>query len=247
MNPPDEDYNYLFKVILIGDSGVGKSNLLTRFTKDIFNVGFKSTIGVEFDTKLVNVEDKVVKAQIWDTAGQERFRSITHAYYRGALGAFLVFDITKYQTFVSVDRWLQEFRAQSEPDATIILIGNKVDLEAEREVQTEDARVYAEKNCYAYLETSALDKRNVVEAFQQLLTEIYHRKKDVLDKHENDVIGNVAFFFSSRRRHTRSCLVSWARRCVQETGVHGEQTILSQDAFLQQQQQQQSNSESKHS
>ena len=103
----DEDYDCLFKVVLIGDSGVGKSNLLSRFTKNEFNLESKATIGVEFATKTVMVEpDKKCKAQIWDTAGQERYRAITSTYYRGALGALLVYDITKPKTFESVERWL---------------------------------------------------------------------------------------------------------------------------------------------
>jgi Ras-related protein Rab-11A len=105
----DEDYDYLFKVVLIGDSGVGKSNLLSRFTKNEFNLESKATIGVEFATKTVITDnDQKVKAQIWDTAGQERYRAITSTYYRGAVGALLIFDITKMKTFESLERWLQE-------------------------------------------------------------------------------------------------------------------------------------------
>merc|ERR1712070_470664 len=104
-----EEHDYLFKVVLIGDSGVGKSNLLTRFTRDEFKQDSKSTIGVEFATKTITVDKKVIKAQIWDTAGQERYRAITSAYYRGAVGALLVYDITKASTFESVKTlWLEE-------------------------------------------------------------------------------------------------------------------------------------------
>ncbi|KAK8524500.1 hypothetical protein V6N12_029365 [Hibiscus sabdariffa] len=100
----DDDYDYLFKVVLIGDSGVGKSNLLSRFTKNEFSLESKSTIGVEFATRSIRVDDKVVKAQIWDTAGQERYRAITSAYYRGAVGALLVYDVTRHVTFENVER-----------------------------------------------------------------------------------------------------------------------------------------------
>ncbi|KAK8476415.1 hypothetical protein V6N11_068368 [Hibiscus sabdariffa] len=106
----DDDYDYLFKVVLIGDSGVGKSNLLSRFTKNEFSLESKSTIGVEFATRSIRVDDKVVKAQIWDTAGQERYRAITSAYYRGAVGALLVYDVTRHVTFENVERWLKELR-----------------------------------------------------------------------------------------------------------------------------------------
>ncbi|CAJ1353595.1 unnamed protein product [Effrenium voratum] len=104
----DDDYDYLFKVVLIGDSGVGKSNLLSRFTRDEFNLESKSTIGVEFATKSITTNGKVIKAQIWDTAGQERYRAITSAYYRGAVGALLVYDISKRVTFENLERWLQD-------------------------------------------------------------------------------------------------------------------------------------------
>ncbi|KAL6513198.1 Ras-related protein RABA2a [Orobanche gracilis] len=107
---PDEEYDYLFKVVLIGDSGVGKSNLLSRFTRNEFCLESKSTIGVEFATRTLQVEGRTVKAQIWDTAGQERYRAITSAYYRGALGALLVYDVTKPMTFDNVSRWLKELR-----------------------------------------------------------------------------------------------------------------------------------------
>ena len=106
----DEDYDYLFKVVLIGDSGVGKSNLLSRFTQNQFNIESKSTIGVEFATKTIVTEGKTIKAQIWDTAGQERYRAITSAYYRGAVGALVVYDITKDISFENVEKWLAEVR-----------------------------------------------------------------------------------------------------------------------------------------
>ena len=106
----DDDYDYLFKVVLIGDSGVGKSNLLSRFTRNEFSLESKSTIGVEFATRSMNVDGKTIKAQIWDTAGQERFRAVTSAYYRGAVGALIVYDITRGHTFDNVARWLEELR-----------------------------------------------------------------------------------------------------------------------------------------
>ena len=106
----EDEYDYLFKVVLIGDSGVGKSNLLSRFTRNEFNLESKSTIGVEFATRSIQVDNKTIKAQIWDTAGQERYRAITSAYYRGAVGALLVYDIAKHLTYENVERWLKELR-----------------------------------------------------------------------------------------------------------------------------------------
>eukprot|EP00602_Paraphysomonas_sp_CaronLab_P006273 CAMPEP_0185024276 /NCGR_PEP_ID=MMETSP1103-20130426/7283_1 /TAXON_ID=36769 /ORGANISM="Paraphysomonas bandaiensis, Strain Caron Lab Isolate" /LENGTH=215 /DNA_ID=CAMNT_0027557197 /DNA_START=59 /DNA_END=706 /DNA_ORIENTATION=- len=169
----DEEYDYLFKVVLIGDSGVGKSNLLSRFTRNEFNLESKSTIGVEFATKSINVDGKVVKAQIWDTAGQERYRAITSAYYRGAVGALLVYDISKHVTFENVERWLKELRDHAEPNIVVMLVGNKSDLRHRRTVPTEEAMAFAENNNLAFIETSALDSTGVEEAFRQILTEIY--------------------------------------------------------------------------
>jgi len=169
-----EEYDYLYKVVLIGDSGVGKSNLLSRFTRNEFNLETKSTIGVEFATRSIQTEGKTIKAQIWDTAGQERYRAITSAYYRGAVGALLVYDISKHATFKNVERWLQELRENADRNIVIMLVGNKSDLRHLREVPTEEAKEFAEKNKLSFIETSALDSSNVELAFQNILTEIYH-------------------------------------------------------------------------
>lgn len=170
----DDDYDYLFKVVLIGDSGVGKSNLLSRFTRNEFSLESKSTIGVEFATRSIQVDGKTIKAQIWDTAGQERYRAITSAYYRGAVGALLVYDITKTVTFENVERWLKELRDHADSNIVIMLVGNKCDLRHLRSVQTEDAKAFCEKEGLSFIETSALEATNVEQAFQRILTEIYH-------------------------------------------------------------------------
>ncbi|CDO97631.1 unnamed protein product [Coffea canephora] len=170
---PDEEYDYLFKVVLIGDSGVGKSNLLSRFTRNEFCLESKSTIGVEFATRTLQVEGRTIKAQIWDTAGQERYRAITSAYYRGALGALLVYDVTKPTTFDNVSRWLKELRDHADSNIVIMLIGNKTDLKHLRAVATEDAQSFAEKEGLAFIETSALEATNVEKAFQTILGDIY--------------------------------------------------------------------------
>ncbi|KAE9446821.1 hypothetical protein C3L33_21277, partial [Rhododendron williamsianum] len=165
----DEEYDYLFKVVLIGDSGVGKSNLLSRFTRNEFCLESKSTIGVEFATRTLQVEGRTVKAQIWDTAGQERYRAITSAYYRGALGALLVYDVTKPTTFENISRWLKELRDHADSNINIMLIGNKTDLKHLRAVATEDAQGFAEKEGLSFIETSALEATNVEKAFQTIL------------------------------------------------------------------------------
>ncbi|KAM7470314.1 hypothetical protein LguiA_008497 [Lonicera macranthoides] len=170
---PDEEYDYLFKVVLIGDSGVGKSNLLSRFTRNEFCLESKSTIGVEFATRTLQVEGRTIKAQIWDTAGQERYRAITSAYYRGALGALLVYDTTKPTTFENVSRWLKELRDHADSNIVIMLIGNKTDLKHLRAVATEDAQSFAEREGLSFVETSALEATNVENAFHTILAEIY--------------------------------------------------------------------------
>eukprot|EP00798_Chlamydomonas_sp_ICE-L_P007944 gene7944-1159_t len=179
---PDDDYDYLFKVVLIGDSGVGKSNILSRFTRNEFCLESKSTIGVEFATRSIQVDGKTIKAQIWDTAGQERYRAITSAYYRGAVGALLVYDITKAVTFENVERWLKELRDHADANIVIMLVGNKSDLRHLRGVPTEEAQAFCEREGLSFIETSALESTNVERAFQQILTDIYHIvSKKVLD------------------------------------------------------------------
>jgi small GTP-binding protein len=170
----DDEYDYLFKVVLIGDSGVGKSNLLSRFTRNQFNLESKSTIGVEFATRSIKCDSKTIKAQIWDTAGQERYRAITSAYYRGAVGALLVYDISKAVTYENVERWLNELRDHADSNIVIMLVGNKSDLRHLRAVPTEQAAALAEKHGLSFIETSALDSTNVELAFQKILTEIFH-------------------------------------------------------------------------
>ncbi|KAL4283307.1 hypothetical protein GQ457_16G010020 [Hibiscus cannabinus] len=170
----DHEYDYLFKIVLIGDSGVGKSNILYRFTGNEFFLESKSTIGVELATRTLQVEGMTVKAQIWDTAGQERFRAITSAYYRGAVGALLVYDITKRQTFDNVQRWLRELRDHTDSNIVIMMTGNKSDLNHLRAVSEEDGHALAEREGLSFLETSALEATNIEKAFQTILKEIYH-------------------------------------------------------------------------
>lgn len=172
-NRSEEDYNFVFKVVLIGESGVGKTNLLSRFTRNEFSHDSRTTIGVEFSTRTVMLGTAAVKAQIWDTAGLERYRAITSAYYRGAVGALLVFDLTKHQTYAVVERWLKELYDHAEATIVVMLVGNKSDLSQAREVPTDEARMFAENNGLLFLETSALDSTNVELAFETVLKEIF--------------------------------------------------------------------------
>ncbi|EOA23006.1 hypothetical protein CARUB_v10003752mg [Capsella rubella] len=171
---PSQKIDYVFKLVLIGDSGVGKSQILSRYARNEFSLDSKATIGVEFQTRTLVMDHKSVKAQIWDTAGQERYRAVTSAYYRGAVGAMLVYDVTRQQTFDHIPRWLEELRNHADKNIVIILVGNKSDLEDQRAISMDDAKEFAEKEGLFFLETSALNAVNVESAFSTVLTEIFN-------------------------------------------------------------------------
>jgi small GTP-binding protein len=163
------------KFIIIGSSGVGKTAILKRLVEDTFSVESQSTIGVEFDSTVIDVDGQQVKLQIWDTAGQERFRSIAKAYFRNAVGVILVFDITERKTFDEVNMWLNDVRSLCDPAAVVILIGNKTDLAQDRVVTLAEAEQFAQHHQLTYLETSAMKGTNVREAFVRVATQIYRK------------------------------------------------------------------------
>ncbi|XP_028762389.1 ras-related protein RABA5c isoform X1 [Neltuma alba] len=174
MSSDEEDgEEYLFKIVIIGDSAVGKSNLLSRYARNEFNMHSKATIGVEFQTQSMEIDGKEVKAQIWDTAGQERFRAVTSAYYRGAVGALIVYDISRRTTFDSVGRWLDELKTHCDTTVAWMLVGNKCDLDNIRSVSVEEGKSLAEAEGLFFMETSALDSTNVKTAFEMVIREIY--------------------------------------------------------------------------
>eukprot|EP01118_Nematostelium_gracile_P000617 TRINITY_DN1066_c0_g5_i1.p1 TRINITY_DN1066_c0_g5~~TRINITY_DN1066_c0_g5_i1.p1 ORF type:complete len:194 (+),score=51.69 TRINITY_DN1066_c0_g5_i1:126-707(+) len=156
------------------------------FRMDTFNPSSKSTIGVEFATKSLEIGNKTIKAQIWDTAGQEKFRAMTSAYYRGAAGALLVYDITRHETFDNLANWFAELKTHAEGDLVVMLVGNKKDLVYIRDVSTERAQQYAEEHKMNFMETSALDNNNVMEAFETIMNEIFSKsaKLNSLKKEE---------------------------------------------------------------
>ncbi|KAI5162594.1 Ras-related protein Rab-11A [Nematocida ausubeli] len=177
MRREEQEYEYLYKIVLIGDSGVGKTNLLERLAHNRFNTNTKSTIGVEFDTKCFVVNGKKIKAQIWDTAGQERYRAITSAYYRGAVGAIVVYDISRKETFDNAKtEWIKQLKDNSESGLVISLVGNKTDLNEKRQVSLQEAREAAQIGGYQLTETSALSDVNVQEAFETLIQKIYQTR-----------------------------------------------------------------------
>jgi small GTP-binding protein len=142
----DEDYDIIVKIVLIGDSGVGKSNILLRYLRNEFHWDSKATVGVEFGSKKFKLENHNIKAQIWDTAGQERYRSITNAYYKGSKGALVVYDISRKSTFENVDKWIFDLKKNADPEVMIILVGNKSDKENEREVTIKEGEEKAKNN-----------------------------------------------------------------------------------------------------
>ena len=180
----DESYEIMVKVVLVGDSGVGKTNIMSKYLKNQFREDSKATVGVEFGSKQFSVEGHQIKAQIWDTAGQERYKAITSAYYKGAKGAFIVYDITRKNTFETVNKWVSDITAAADKKITLILIGNKNDLEVQRQVTKEVGEEKAKELGLAFMETSACSGENLDKAFQMMINEIYK-------KYQEDVVGET--------------------------------------------------------
>ena len=174
------EYDYLFKIIIIGNSAVGKSSLLLKFTDRTFLANQISTIGVDFKIQTIQIDDKIIKLQIWDTAGNERFKTITTSYYRNSNGICIVFDITNKESFNSLPDWFSEIDKFASDNVSKILIGNKSDLTKERQVTTEDAKELAKKYKIDYIEASAKDSTNVQQLFIELTRQI---KESNVQKH----------------------------------------------------------------
>mmetsp|Transcript_36988 Transcript_36988/g.58185 ORF Transcript_36988/g.58185 Transcript_36988/m.58185 type:complete len:204 (-) Transcript_36988:334-945(-) len=172
----EEDH---WKILLIGDSSVGKTCLLLRFVDDKYTESFVSTIGVDYKIKTIQDETgNNVKLQIWDTAGQERFRTITSSYYHGAHGIIVVYDVTDNVTFTNVKQWLEEISRYASPSVAKLLVGNKSDLEGDRIVPLEAAKGFADENQLAFIETSAKTGTNVKEAFERMVQEVNKARPD---------------------------------------------------------------------
>ena len=181
--------DYLFKIIVLGDCAVGKSNILSQYSKNIFNKSSKSTIGVELFTKFFRYENKIIKVNIWDTAGQERFTSMITTYYKGAKGALLVYDITRKNTFDNIDNWLRELISINTNKISVSLIGNKNDLSLLRQVSKDKAQEKAKKYGMKFYETSALDSSNIKLAFEDLIKDIYIKTKNNFYSESNQNYG----------------------------------------------------------
>lgn len=158
-------YDYLMKLLLIGDSGVGKSCLLLRFSDDSFTPSFIATIGIDFKIRTIDLDNKKIKLQIWDTAGQERFRTITTAYYRGAMGILLVYDVTDEKSFHNIRNWIKNIDEHASEGVNKILVGNKCDCEEKKVISREQGQALADEYGIPFLETSAKSNINVEEGF----------------------------------------------------------------------------------
>ena len=185
----DDSYEMMVKVVLVGDSGVGKTNIMSKYLKNEFREDSKATVGVEFGSKQFNIQGHQIKAQIWDTAGQERYKAITSAYYKGAKGAFIVYDITRKNTFDSVNRWVSDISAAADKKITLLLIGNKSDLEDQRQVNKEQGEEKAKELGLAFMETSACSGENLEKAFQLMINEVYKKfQEDIAGETEENAV-----------------------------------------------------------
>ena len=164
----EEEYDFIFKVLLLGNSDVGKSSLILRYVDQVWNEVFVPTIGVDFKVKTLTIDNKQIKMQIWDTAGQERFRNVISSYFKGSHGILLVYDITNRDSFKNLENWLIEIEKNASENVLKILIGNKNDLVDEREINADEGQAFANRNGMQFIETSAKMNTNVNEAFEAL-------------------------------------------------------------------------------
>ena len=183
----DHSYELLYKIIIVGDACVGKSNILSRYVKDEFREDSKSTVGVELGTKFLKIKGTGAKLQIWDTAGQERYRSITSSYYKGSHGCFIIYDITNENSFENVDKWYEQAQKEASKDVSIILVGNKCDLENERKVSKEKGEEKAKNFNVPFFETSALSKIKIDDIFTEMVNNIYEKTGGVKNEDDDDI------------------------------------------------------------
>ncbi|XP_076235625.1 RAS oncogene family member Rab3 isoform X2 [Calliopsis andreniformis] len=187
----DQNFDYMFKMLLIGNSAVGKTSFLFRYAEDSFTSAFVSTVGIDFKVKTVHRGAKRVKLQIWDTAGQERYRTITTAYYRGAMGFILVYDITNEESFNAVQDWVTQIKNYSNDNSQVILVGNKCDMKDERVISTERGKALADQLGVPFFETSAKENINIKTVFEVLVDCICEKMRESLDNDPSLIAGGM--------------------------------------------------------
>lgn len=201
----------IFRLLIVGDSGVGKSCILVRFTQGIFSTGVDLTIGVDFATKTVQISNKQIKLQVWDTAGQEGYRSITRSFYRNADGIFLVFNVNKRSSFDNCESWINEIRNNSPPDALVFLLGNQCDVQDGREVSVEDAKGFVGKHLLdGYIETSAKEDKGVQEAFNGFCEKVYQKFGHKREKKGEEKVAStekiqIKFEVNNQKKKKKCC------------------------------------------
>lgn len=198
------EYDHLFKLLIIGDSGVGKSSLLLRFADNTFSGNYITTIGVDFKIRTIEVDGEKVKLQIWDTAGQERFRTITSTYYRGTHGVIVVYDVTSGESFANVKRWLHEIEQNCDV-VNRILVGNKNDAPDRKVVLTEDAQRFADQMGIQLFETSAKENINVEEMFNAITRLVLKMKKEQKERQQQQDHDNVVNLRKGEKRGKKKC------------------------------------------
>jgi len=200
--------DYKLKVVVVGDSGVGKTNIIKRFISNKFIANSKATVGAEFTNKSYRINDRVFKIEIWDTAGRERYKSITAAYYKGAKGALVVYDTTQKESYDNIDGWMLEIKDKGSKDMKIMIIGNKIDLVNERKISTKEALEKAKIMNTPMMETSALNATNIKEAFFDLLKEMYEELRKKLELIENQAERRKEGIFletREKKKNKRCC------------------------------------------
>ena len=174
-NSSDENKEYIFKYIIAGDSGVGKTCMIYYYLYNKVKQNSTQTIGVDYSSKTLIINNQKIKLQIWDTAGQDKFRSVSKSYYRGAIGIIIVYDITSKESFLHIKSWINEVKLSAREEASFIIIGNKNDLKDQREVSYEEAKKFSDDNNFIFLETSSITGENISEVFLKLSENILNK------------------------------------------------------------------------
>lgn len=204
-----KSYDYLFKLLLIGDSGVGKTSILFKFSEDTFSPAFISTIGIDFKIRTIEVDGKKIKLQVWDTAGQERFRTITTAYYRGAMGIMLVYDVSNLKSFENISNWIRNIEMHATQDVELMILGNKCDIADKRQVSKEKGEQLALQHSIKFMETSAKANINIEESFTTLARDIKCKMEHRIEESKMNRGYQLGKDDTAKRRTRFGSFCSW--------------------------------------